>query len=310
VALRANVSKVRAELLAVRERLKREAADPKALRAIERDLSRAAVHVSLGGSLLPERTAAHVAATRSSAPTITFKSGDTVRVKSSGLLASVLDADDDKLRVQVGSIKLVLRSQDVEPARPPQKQKQKAALPKLPKSSLAVSSLPSAVRTGSNTLDLRGERVDEALAKVDGFLDRLLSSGTFERRRSGLGWRRLHDLLAARLEARAFLGATGLAKVPRGINLQARHEAARPRPSRSSRHRAGLSGLGHLPGLSVASLRARSKAQPSQAHLAVAGSRRHHGFFRADARGACRARRSAAPPLAPCGTEHYASKCS
>jgi DNA mismatch repair protein MutS2 len=33
------------------------------------------------------------------------------------------------------------------------------------------------VRTGSNTLDLRGERVDEALAKVDGFLDRLLSSG-------------------------------------------------------------------------------------------------------------------------------------
>jgi DNA mismatch repair protein MutS2 len=174
VALRANVSKVRAELLAVRERLKREAADPKALRAIERDLSRAAAHVSLGGSLLPERESPRAAP--EAAPRFTFKSGDTVKVSSSGQLASVVDVDGDKLRLQVGSIKLVLRAHDVEPARAPSKQKPRPAS-KLPKSSLAISGRPTAVRTSLNTLDLRGERVDEALEKVDGFLDRLLNSG-------------------------------------------------------------------------------------------------------------------------------------
>jgi DNA mismatch repair protein MutS2 len=172
LALRANVSKVRAELLSVRERLKREAADPKAVRAIERDLSRAASHVSLGGSLLPERPPPRVAGGPSAA--ITLKSGDTVRIKSSGMLASVLDVDADKVRLQVGAIKLVLRAEEVEPSRSPQKAK---SAPKPVKRSAIAGGLPSAVRTSGNTLDLRGERVDEALDKVDAFLDRLLSTG-------------------------------------------------------------------------------------------------------------------------------------
>jgi DNA mismatch repair protein MutS2 len=172
VALRANVSKIRAELLAAREKLKQQAQDPKALRSIERDLGRAAVHVSLGGSLLPRREDAAPAALRP--PSVVYKSGDSVRVKSSGLLATVIDADNDKLRIQVGSIKLILRSEDVEPARAPQKQTK----PKLArKSKLVSSALPTAVRTSTNTLDLRGERVEEALDKVDAFLDRLLNIG-------------------------------------------------------------------------------------------------------------------------------------
>lgn len=172
LALRANVSKIRAELLAARERLKREGTDPKALRSIERDLSRAAQHVSLGGSLLPERERAPARAAET--PSISYQSGETVRVKSSGLLATVLDVSDDKVRVQVGSIKLVLRAEDLEPASAPKRARAQAPLPKR---SLALSSRPSAVRTGSNTLDLRGERGDAALDRVDAFLDRLLSAG-------------------------------------------------------------------------------------------------------------------------------------
>jgi DNA mismatch repair protein MutS2 len=175
VLLRSNVAKVRAELLAARERLKREAGDPKALRSIERDLSRAAVHVSLGGSLLPEREAPATRAPAPAAAVVSYKSGDTVRVNSSGLLASVVDVDGDKLRVQVGAIKLVLRAQDVEPARAPRRSKTQAK--QQHKKSLAVTTHPSAVRTSTNTLDLRGERVDEALDKVDAFLDRLLNIG-------------------------------------------------------------------------------------------------------------------------------------
>lgn len=177
LALRANVAKIRAELLAARERLKQGAHDPKALRSIERDLGRAAVHVSLGGSLLPSRAAAEPAE-KSRAPSPAHQAGDTVRVKSSGLLATVIDADADKLRIQVGSIKLILRSEDVEPARAPQKQKQKQRPAQRPqKATLATISQPTAVRTTTNTLDLRGERVDVALDKVDAFLDRMLNIG-------------------------------------------------------------------------------------------------------------------------------------
>jgi DNA mismatch repair protein MutS2 len=171
LALRANVSNVRAELLAARERLKREARDPKALRSIERDLGRAAVHVSLGGSLLPQREASVPKAP--SQPAVTYRSGDTVRVKSSGLLATVLEADQGKVRLQVGSIKLVLRSEDLEPARAPKAKSQ----PRPAKKASVKAALPTAVRTSDNTLDLRGERVEEALDKVDGFLDRLLNIG-------------------------------------------------------------------------------------------------------------------------------------
>lgn len=172
LALRGNVSKLRAELLAVRERLKREGQDPKALRSIERDLGRAAAPVALGGSLIPERARAQ--APRPSGPRFDFKAGDAVRVSSSGLLATVLEAEQDKLRLQVGAIKLVLRPEDVEPAqaRRPQKQAARAHT-----SSLAARALPAAVRTSLNTLDLRGERVDEALSKVDAFVDRMLNTG-------------------------------------------------------------------------------------------------------------------------------------
>ncbi len=177
LALRANVAKIRAELLAARERLKHGAHDPKALRSIERDLGRAAVHVSLGGSLLPSASQEPAARpAKPSAPSVVYKSGDTVRVKSSGLLATVIDADTDKLRIQVGSIKLILRCEDVEAAKATQKQKQQPAA-RTRKSALATASLPSAVRTITNTLDLRGERVDVALDKVDAFLDRMLNVG-------------------------------------------------------------------------------------------------------------------------------------
>jgi DNA mismatch repair protein MutS2 len=174
VALRANVSKIRAELLAARERLRHEAHDPKALRSIERDLGRAAVHVSLGGSLLPPREVL-TPARAPRPPQVVYKTGDSVRVKSTGLLATVLEADADKLRLQVGSIKLILRGEDVEPATAPKKSKP-AAHP-LRKSNLVSSVLASPVRTSLNTLDLRGERVDVALDKVDVFLDRMLNVG-------------------------------------------------------------------------------------------------------------------------------------
>jgi DNA mismatch repair protein MutS2 len=87
----------------------------------------------------------------------------------------VLASEGDRLRLQVGAIKLILRGEDVEPAQARPKQNQPRAHSR--KSSIATSALPTAVRTAGNTLDLRGERVEEALAKVDSFADRLLRIG-------------------------------------------------------------------------------------------------------------------------------------
>lgn len=212
LALRANVSKVRAELHSARERLKREAADPKALRGIERDLSRAAAHVALGGSLLPGREDETPRA--AALPLPSYESGATVRVKSSGMLATVLEADADRLRLQVGAIKLVLRSQDVEPARAP-KAKQPQPRPRRAPSAPAV--LPTAVRTSGNTLDLRGERVEDALSKLDPFLDRLLSAGEplgFVLHGHGTG--ALKSAVRAHLQASSYIEHSGAADADSG----------------------------------------------------------------------------------------------
>lgn len=171
LALRSSVSKVRAELLAARERLKREGQDTRSLRGIERDVSRAAAAVSLGGSLVPRREAPPAEPGARATP-ITYRSDDSVRVKSSGLLATVIDTDGDKLRLQVGSIKLIIRRDEVEPARAPPRSHQPAQ-----PSKIATANLPTALRTPENTLDLRGERVDDGLRKVDAFLDQLLHVG-------------------------------------------------------------------------------------------------------------------------------------
>jgi DNA mismatch repair protein MutS2 len=172
-ALRATVAKLRADLHSVRERLKAQALDPKALRAVERDLSRAASHVALGGSLLP--SGAKPEARAESALALPLPSGASVRVKSSGQLATVLDSDDEKVKLQVGSIKLTLQRSLVEPAKAPprsikpQFKSKSEPVPLLP--------LPLAVRTSHNTLDLRGERVEAALERLDAFVDDMLRSG-------------------------------------------------------------------------------------------------------------------------------------
>ncbi len=61
------------------------------------------MHVSLGGSLVPRSEASDTRTAAARAPAVVYKSGDSVRVKSSGLLATVVDTSDDKLRIQVGS---------------------------------------------------------------------------------------------------------------------------------------------------------------------------------------------------------------
>lgn len=96
--------------------------------------------------------------------------GDRVRV-AGGSVGEVVDLRGDKLTVRIGGLTVQARAQDVERlgAAPVDATRPRARLPKpgKPREVLAEN----AVRMPGNTLDLRGERVEEALERVDAFLD-------------------------------------------------------------------------------------------------------------------------------------------
>jgi DNA mismatch repair protein MutS2 len=141
------------------------------LRDTERAVSRAAAHVALGGTL--DRRAS--AQGQSVAAPLSLVAGSTVRLKKLGSLA-VVDAPPERgqVRLRAGGMKLTVAVEDVELAKPGTRVVS-APAPKRVKNT--ARTLQVAVRTPSNTLDLRGQRVEEALERVDAFLDVMMGEG-------------------------------------------------------------------------------------------------------------------------------------
>ena len=176
--LTAVVRAARAEVREAQQKLRQGGLEPALLREAERTVSRAATHVALGGTLEQHARASEE---KQRGPTLTpsqlaaLLPGATVRVKKTGTLATVEAAPErGSVRLRAGSMRLTLALTEVEPtaARP------KASPPKaLPRTKPRSITLPTAVRTASNTLDLRGTRVDEALARLDAFLDVMMGEG-------------------------------------------------------------------------------------------------------------------------------------
>jgi DNA mismatch repair protein MutS2 len=104
----------------------------------------------------------------------TYVVGATVRLKRLGTLATV-DAEPERglVRLRAGALRLTVPLADIEPAA-------KGARPagvKREMRSSHTARLPDAVRTPSNTLDLRGTYADDVGARVDAFLDLMLGEG-------------------------------------------------------------------------------------------------------------------------------------
>lgn len=107
--------------------------------------------------------------------------GQTVKVRSLNQFGQVeeLPSDgDDKAVVRIGRMKVKVSMSDLEAASAPSKGKQFGVMPSRHSKATGVvaKALRSAqdpvfVRTDFNTLDLRGQRVDEAMSKVENFLD-------------------------------------------------------------------------------------------------------------------------------------------
>ncbi len=172
------VRQARSEVREARRKLK-EPHDGTELRDIERSVSRAAAHVALGGAVQQhQRTVGE----RERAPkpvdlAAELVPGTAVRLKNVGTLA-VVEAEPERgqVRLRAGNLRLSVAVSEIESV---QGRPKAPSAPKKPsrRSTFKSADVIAPMRTSDNTLDLRGERVDEAITRVDGFLDVLIGQG-------------------------------------------------------------------------------------------------------------------------------------
>lgn len=175
-SLVAAVRRARDELRAAEQRLRAKKADSESVREAARTIDRIASKIAIGGELEPPRD-------DEPARPMTPLSGQSLtpgmkvyvpRVRGQGHVVEVLSGG--QVRIAVGSVKLVvpldeLRSAPpVSPPPPPRAQASNVVL-----DAAADPSLP--IQTADNRCDLRGLRVDDALAMAEQFLDRCLNEG-------------------------------------------------------------------------------------------------------------------------------------
>jgi DNA mismatch repair protein MutS2 len=172
-ALRLSVRTARKELETVRARLRGAVPDTSTLRELERGVSRVAAQVAVGGEFSANTAPAQTAPTRELDPN-ELKMGQSVFHRTLGATGKIVEVvDAARVRLMIGALKLLVPVSELG-ALP------KGSEPKRAKSSLKkpratqAKPLPAAQRTQDTTLDLRGERVDDALGRVDAFIDRLL----------------------------------------------------------------------------------------------------------------------------------------
>lgn len=171
-ALMARLRRAGEELRDARARLRVTKVEPAELKEAERSLERVSREFAIGGALealaVPE-----VATPRETMQSTDLRKGLRVwvqRLRAEGEVVEVLGGD--QVRVAAGPLKLTVsvgelrraKQADPQPARPPMGGV-------APVTDLAP--LPS----GDNTCDLRGLRVDDAIALATSFLDRALSDG-------------------------------------------------------------------------------------------------------------------------------------
>ncbi len=168
------VRMARTEIREARKRLQANALDAGTLRDIERVVSRGAAHVALGGTLDQHR---EKRAREPEPPSVDFPVGASVRLKKTGSLAVVEEAERGQVRLRAGAVRLTVSARDVELVKSSRGgASTRNKRPQFERKSFAAAP-PAAVRTLSNTLDLRGTRADDAAARVDAFLDRMLGEG-------------------------------------------------------------------------------------------------------------------------------------
>ncbi|MEO6598517.1 MAG: Smr/MutS family protein [Polyangiaceae bacterium] len=170
--LRVSVRSARKELEELRARVRNSGADQALARELERGVSRVAGQVALGGEFEALGQSGPRAETHELTAS-TLRVGQTVRHRTLGANGQIIElCDRGQVRLMIGAMKLLvpIRELDGVPNAAPKTARSKSQN----KSATQAKPLPDAQRTQLTTLDLRGERVEEALGRVDTFIDRLI----------------------------------------------------------------------------------------------------------------------------------------
>lgn len=168
-----DVQQARIELRKARERLRAERISAQELKSLENEISQVAAQVAIGGrfSAPTERAPEPL---QTSAFALELQPGNRVRLRSTGAIATVLEPPNrGEVLLRVGGLRLREKISSLQAAPPSGKQRPVEK----PRALKQVSARPAAQRTSANTLDLRGVRVEDAPGLLDGFIDRLMSSG-------------------------------------------------------------------------------------------------------------------------------------
>lgn len=171
--LREGIRKAQQVLHEARAALRTKPKDPTELRRIERELERASQGVAAqAGALEPVPEPGETLAPGA------LRRGAKVYLARVRKEVTVLEVDGDTIRVAAGSLKLSVRAHEL--SKKPSSEERTLAS-RTPKASAHRASTPAkpevALQTSTNTCDLRGLRVDEAVSMTAAFLDRAFGSG-------------------------------------------------------------------------------------------------------------------------------------
>jgi len=173
-ALRVAVQSARKELDDVRARIRSTASDPGLLRELERGVSQVAARVALGGEFEahgqsgPKTELLELSASE-------LRVGQTVRHRTLGTTGQIIElCARDQVRLMIGAMKLLVPIRELSGVAQRDQPKKAGRASAKYKAATVPKLAPTAQRTEATTLDLRGQRFEEALSRVDGFIDRLL----------------------------------------------------------------------------------------------------------------------------------------
>ncbi len=175
------VVRARAELAQLEKQLKRENLSAAMLRDAEESIDAAAHVIAMGSPVSNVAQPKNAGQPKSRQPRLEeLSAGSKVMVPKWGVKAEVVEvAPRGEVRVVAGALRAWFPLQELRIAADGSWARHNEAGPKAPKPKLgnapaAVSPRVTPVRVDSNTLDLRGQRVDEALDQVDAFIDKML----------------------------------------------------------------------------------------------------------------------------------------
>jgi DNA mismatch repair protein MutS2 len=177
------VRQARGHLVEAKRRLACPELTSEDVRQAERMVDEAAHPIAVGGQLAQLAMPAPSETGLRPAQADQLPPGTRVYLPKLGSYGETLDAPTrGQVRVLAGALKLVVAVEDVEhssagPSRRSQQRQARGSSARAQKGSSRTVSDFSPVRTQGNTLDLRGERVDDALDRLDAFLDSMLAQG-------------------------------------------------------------------------------------------------------------------------------------